>query len=289
MTDPHLSLLAIKTHRQMTTLILSALCATALAMETPAAPDTTVTFMINGKVEKSFDGSQLNGKNITLYKIGLAKDTEGKIEKVHFIQTAEAPKQKEEIRYYIDEHLVSETDFKKINSADVKRIDVLKAGSEDAMILTGSASTAVVKVTTKDGAKAKESKELEEVVVVGHGPKMTPVESYLTNEPATPYAQVEVKPRFQGGDDTKFMQWACTQLIYPASARAAGLQGRVTVSFKVNSDGKVSDVNVLRGVCSALDQEAVRVVSSSPIWTPGKHKGKNVAVTYTFPIIFVLR
>jgi len=289
MTDPHLSLRAIKTYKQMTNLIFTALCAITLGMETPSVSDTTVCYMIDGKEEKNFDGLKLNGKTIASYRIGMAKGKDGTIEKVHLIKTTDKQKQKEGTRYYVDEHLVSEADFRKTKSADIKHINVYKSGSEDAMILTGNTLTSVVKIITKDGAKAKESKELEDVVVVGYGPKKTPAEMYLTDEAAIAYDQVEVKPLFYDGDDNKFPQWATLHLRYPETAKAAGVQGSVTVSFKVNPDGKVSDVTVLRGVCEALDQEAIRVVSSSPNWTPGKHKGKKVAVTYTFPIIFVLR
>ena len=67
------------------------------------------------------------------------------------------------------------------------------------------------------------------------------------------------------------------------------VQGRVTLQFTVNADGTVSNVKVLRGVDSSLDKEAVRVVSSSPKWKPGKQRDRAVKVTYTFPVIFQLR
>jgi protein TonB len=53
--------------------------------------------------------------------------------------------------------------------------------------------------------------------------------------------------------------------------------------------GSVSDVTVVRGVDPSLDKEAVRVVSSSPKWTPGRQRNKAVRVVYTFPVIFQLR
>jgi outer membrane biosynthesis protein TonB len=56
----------------------------------------------------------------------------------------------------------------------------------------------------------------------------------------------------------------------------------------VTSKGKVDDVKIVRGVHPELDQEAIRVVMSSPDWEPGKEKGKNVNVVYTFPVIFML-
>ena len=72
-------------------------------------------------------------------------------------------------------------------------------------------------------------------------------------------------------------------------AKEVGGQGRVRLQFTVGADGIVSNVKVLRGVDPALDKEAVRVVSSSPKWTPGKQRDRNVKVTYTFPVIFQLK
>ena len=79
------------------------------------------------------------------------------------------------------------------------------------------------------------------------------------------------------------------QLKYPQICIENGRQGRVTLSFTIKADGSLSDVKVLRGVDPALDQEAVRVVKSSPKWTPGKQRDRAVAVSYTFPVIFQLR
>ena len=69
----------------------------------------------------------------------------------------------------------------------------------------------------------------------------------------------------------------------------AGVSGRVMVQFTVNPNGTVSDVKVLRGVDPSLDKEAVRVIQSSPKWTPGKQRDRAVKVTYQFPVIFQLR
>jgi protein TonB len=80
-----------------------------------------------------------------------------------------------------------------------------------------------------------------------------------------------------------------SRLVYPEIAKENGLQGRVTLSFTIKADGTLSDVKVLRGVDPSLDQEAVRVVKSSPKWTPGKQRDRAVAVSYTFPVIFQLR
>lgn len=115
------------------------------------------------------------------------------------------------------------------------------------------------------------------------------VEEEEVEEEAIPFALVEEKPKFQGGDANTFSKWVNSRLVYPEIAKENGVQGRVTLQFTVNTDGSVSNVKVLRGVDSSLDKEAVRIVSSSPKWTPGRQRDRAVKVTYTFPVIFQLR
>lgn len=111
----------------------------------------------------------------------------------------------------------------------------------------------------------------------------------VVEEEEIPFTLVEHKPKFQGGDANDFSRWVNERLVYPDIAKENGVQGRVTLSFTVGADGKVTNVRVLRGVDPSLDREAVRVVSSSPKWTPGKQRDRNVKVTYTFPVIFQLK
>ena len=115
------------------------------------------------------------------------------------------------------------------------------------------------------------------------------VEEEEVEEEAIPFALVEEKPKFQGGDANTFSAWVNKNLNYPEIAKENGVQGRVMLQFTVNTDGSVSDVKVLRGVDSSLDKEAVRIVSQSPKWTPGKQRERPVKVTYVFPVIFQFR
>jgi len=111
----------------------------------------------------------------------------------------------------------------------------------------------------------------------------------VVEEEAIPFQLVEQKPSFNGGDANEFSKWVNERLVYPEIAKENGVQGRVMLQFTVGADGKVSNVKVLRGVDASLDKEAVRVVSMSPKWTPGKQRDRAVKVTYTFPVIFQLR
>ncbi len=115
------------------------------------------------------------------------------------------------------------------------------------------------------------------------------VEEEVVEEEAIPFAIVEEKPKFQGGDANTFSVWVNKHLVYPEVARENGVSGRVVLQFTVNTDGSISNVKVVRGVDPALDKEAVRVIQSSPKWTPGKQRDRSVKVSYTFPVVFQLR
>ena len=131
-------------------------------------------------------------------------------------------------------------------------------------------------------------KEEETTTIVKEEVKEETAEE-VVEEKAIPFALVEVKPKFQGGDANTFSKWVSQNLEYPAAAKANGLSGRVMVEFTVNTDGSVSDVKVLRGVDPELDAEAIRVIQSSPKWTPGEQRDSPVKVSYQFPVIFQTR
>jgi protein TonB len=112
------------------------------------------------------------------------------------------------------------------------------------------------------------------------------VEEALEEE--LPVALVEEKPKFMGGDENDFTKWVNANLDYPQIAVENNIQGRISLTFVVAPDGRVVDVKVLRGVDPVLDKEAVRVVSKSPKWTPGKQRNRAVRVKYVIPVIFQL-
>ncbi len=117
----------------------------------------------------------------------------------------------------------------------------------------------------------------------------TPVPEDEDVDEVIPMVIVETKPTFNGGDANEFSKWVNSRLVYPESAREMGVEGRVTLQFTIGTDGRLSDVRVVKGADPLLDQEALRVVSSSPRWGPGKQRDRAVKVSYTFPVIFRLR
>jgi len=105
-----------------------------------------------------------------------------------------------------------------------------------------------------------------------------------------PYQLVSTKPAFSGKDANSFSKWVGQNIKYPAEAQENGVEGTSLLGFRVNTDGSVSNVKVLKSSGNELlDNEAVRVVSSSPNWTAGQQNGEAVPVSYVFPVVFKLQ
>jgi protein TonB len=102
------------------------------------------------------------------------------------------------------------------------------------------------------------------------------------------YTVVEEMPKYVGGED-ELMKYLSKNVVYPLDARKNGVTGRVYVNFVINSEGKVTNAKILRGIGSGCDEEALRIVNGMPAWTPGRQNGKPVSVMYNLPLNFSLR
>ncbi|MBQ7812406.1 MAG: TonB family protein [Bacteroidales bacterium] len=90
-------------------------------------------------------------------------------------------------------------------------------------------------------------------------------------------------------DPVQFLnKWVYQYLKYPVSAVEQGIQGRVMVELVIEKDGKVTGVRVVKGVSPELDAEALKVVSASPKWKPGRLNGEKVRTVLTIPVEFRL-
>lgn len=118
--------------------------------------------------------------------------------------------------------------------------------------------------------------------------QVTFVEPPQTVPEAEIFTVVEEMPGFKGGIEGLY-KYLGNNINYPEQAKAKNIQGRVFVNFVVEKDGEVTNVNILRGIGGGCDEEAIRVVSSMPNWTPGKQRGENVRVAYNLPIKFALK
>ena len=113
------------------------------------------------------------------------------------------------------------------------------------------------------------------------------VEGEINNDVSDVYLITEQMPEFPGGEE-KMIEFVQKNLVYPQQAKDAGVEGRVFISFIVETDGSVSDVKVLHGIGHGCDEAAAEVVQSMPKWKPGFHNGEAVRVRYMLPLSFQL-
>ncbi len=204
-----------------------------------------------------------------------------KTDRENFLKKAAPALEKEQLRDFNDEtgkqqvlsvNSLSDSD----NSEDIKVIGYAQKPS-----LTG----VVVSMEDKDKSVISEeqiNKSVNESILSKQMPSESEAPAGMV------YSMSETLPTFEGGDLNKFSNYVYSHLRYPEQAAESGIEGRVFVSFVVDSTGKVADIKILRGVDSLLNSEAIRVISNSPLWKPGEQRGKPVNVYFTLPVNFKL-
>lgn len=106
--------------------------------------------------------------------------------------------------------------------------------------------------------------------------------------PTEVFVVVEEMPAFPGGDKA-MMEFIYGNIVYPEIAKENNIQGRVVLRFCVTYKGGVDQVQLIKGVDPALNDEAIRVIKMLPAWKPGKQGGKPVNVWYSVPVTFQLK
>jgi TonB family protein len=267
----------------------------SLIYYTSTLTSTTTTLsdnLIPSEEENTMDSSTLE---TTTYKERLKgkKGENTKSEEHHF-----AEEEKESITYQSDEtfEIIEETD---------DDIAVQEATSNEAAG-ANPPPTQPMKMAAKGAPQAAKSINIveddidlfEEVTIMyeTYEDSNKAVASYIAFsdeeeefEEEEVFILVEEMPEFIHKDYKDFGEYIAKNLEYPKTAIESSIQGKVYISFIVEPDGSVSNVRVIKGIDQTLDEEAVRVVKSSPIWKPGTQRGKPVRVTYTFPVTFVLQ
>jgi TonB family protein len=97
----------------------------------------------------------------------------------------------------------------------------------------------------------------------------------------------EIQPSPAGGMEG-WMKYLAESLQYPEEAKKQGIEGTVIMTFIINSDGTISDVETLRGVGGGCEEEAMRVIQNAPNWTPAQNGGKPVNCRMRLPLKFKL-
>jgi protein TonB len=114
---------------------------------------------------------------------------------------------------------------------------------------------------------------------------ITPANKVIDEPTEVTIFNPQEKASFNGGDVDDFRKWVGENIVFPAIASNAGIKGKVIIEFCVNSKGEVVDIKMLRKLDPAIDAETIRVISSSPRWTPAKQGGHPVKQRFIIPFI----
>ncbi len=117
--------------------------------------------------------------------------------------------------------------------------------------------------------------------------KIAPVETIEKEESDEIFMIVEEQPQFPGGTG-EFMKFVVANMKYPRQARTLGVEGKVFIKAVVGKDGKLTDLEVMKGIGAGCDEEALRVVGQSPPWKPGRQRGREVRTRIVIPLVFKL-
>lgn len=102
------------------------------------------------------------------------------------------------------------------------------------------------------------------------------------------FINVDQMPVFGSGMSDLFA-YLSKEIKYPSIARENGIGGTVVIQFVIDRNGRVTQVQLVKGIGGGCDQEALRVVKGMPGWTPGKQQGRAVSVKFTLPVMFKLQ
>lgn len=105
-----------------------------------------------------------------------------------------------------------------------------------------------------------------------------------------PYVSVEQMPQLPGGGGTAAIVAAIQRSVkYPRQALSNGVEGKVYVSFTVDSKGDVIDVAIVKGLGAGLDEETMRAIKALPKFIPGRQNGRDVSVSFTVPVTYKIQ
>jgi protein TonB len=142
-----------------------------------------------------------------------------------------------------------------------------------------------VKTVTTDEVLAQTTLDKSDVDGIGSGDDLSAGQNGIATD--DPFFLVEIMPSFKGGDINKFREWVQRRTNYPQAAIDAKIQGKVFLTFIIEPDGSVSNVTVVKGVASIIDDEAVKAIQASPKWSPGLQRGQPVRVRYSMWLNFI--
>ena len=102
------------------------------------------------------------------------------------------------------------------------------------------------------------------------------------------FTDVDKPPVPKKGMEKLYIKWNSVA-NYPMEARQNGVEGKVYISFIVNTKGKISETGVLKGIGSGCDEATLEAFKITKLkWRPGIKDEQKVKVKMILPFTFKL-
>lgn len=155
---------------------------------------------------------------------------------------------------------------------------------------TSSKGTQQQKLISEEEYESMEMNTIssDEIPAIGHvSPPMPDPPTNTRDSIGVYFEEAEQMPEYPGGDKAR-QEFIAKNLIYPDTAIKMGAQGMIILQFIVETDGALSNIEVVKKFDDACAEEAVRVAKLMR-WNPGKQSGKEVRVKIYMPVKFKLK
>ena len=153
------------------------------------------------------------------------------------------------------------------------------------LMLIFAFSVTASKSVTGQSKNSKQKEVKQEIKKKPHLVKVSEKEKDKNQEEV--FMVVENPPKYPGGEPAR-QEFFAENMKYPKKAKEQGIQGKVYITFVVEPNGSVTNIQVLRGIGGGCDEEAIRVIRLMPNWEPGTQRGQAVRVQVNMPIKFSL-
>jgi periplasmic protein TonB len=87
-----------------------------------------------------------------------------------------------------------------------------------------------------------------------------------------------------GGDLSAFRRWFVSNYIYPKGVRPGARINKLLIAFRIDKHGFVDSTWIVNSIGKQFDNEALRVMKTSPRWEPCIYDGHPIRQQYSFLI-----
>mgnify|MGYP002633357042 CR=1 FL=1 len=228
---------------------------------------------MNAKKNSRFD---LERRRFVLFQVGLLTAGSFTLAAFNYTTTIEIEHEKNEVAFEPVNYLLEEN----LKEPD-KAVMIIKKPEVDHQEQSSDQNNSVASENSASTDNTSKTITSEIGIPDFNLPEFGDVVIHVTGEGIDSFPIKEAQ--FIGGY-IPMRDYIVDKLDFTHSDRSMGINGKVFLSFVVEKDGSITNVQVERGVSESVDREVKRVIRSFPKWEPGENAWGKVRTVVRLPI-----